>query len=156
MVWGPSGLGMWLGLLVSLSPSLWPFPSGEWALKLGWSTGFLLLGERRWTGRPRGVGLRKRNLSWTPGARMSKCVLCVSDSRGRPSVPASHSGRLISRTARETGAEGAAGLQHKVREGCECPGGRFGRVQDKHHIHGKLRASENELPEKHSSELSVG
>lgn len=63
MVWGPPVLGMWLGLLVSLSPSLWPIPSGEWTPKPGWSTGFLLLGERRWAGRPRGVGLRKRNLS---------------------------------------------------------------------------------------------
>lgn len=84
MVCGPSGLGTCLELLVSLSPSLWPFPSGEWVLKPGWSTGFLLLGERRWAGRPRVVGLRKRNLIWTPGARMSRCVLCVSPSREAP------------------------------------------------------------------------
>lgn len=74
---------------------------------------------------------------------MSRCVLCVSDSRGRPPVPASHSGRLISITARETGAEGASGLQHKVKEGCECPGGRYAESKTNNHIHGKLRANEN-------------
>lgn len=42
MVCGLSDLGTWLGLFVGLSPSLWPFPSGEWALKPGWSTDFLL------------------------------------------------------------------------------------------------------------------